>query len=154
MRAISIWQPWATLLASGAKRIETRSWYPRGLRSDQLVAIHAGKRWTTQVRDLCQADPMFRRYLQLAERRGLWSFEHPPLGCIVAIARFERAMPTEELASQITQRERRFGNYGPGRFGWIFSDVQPIRPVPLRGQQGLFEWATQADDVAGLELPS
>ena len=30
MKAISLWQPWASAIALGAKRIETRSWmvYP------------------------------------------------------------------------------------------------------------------------------
>lgn len=26
MKAISLWQPWASLMAVGAKRYETRSW--------------------------------------------------------------------------------------------------------------------------------
>lgn len=40
MRALTLHQPWATLVAIGAKRIETRSWHTayRG-----LVAIHAGR---------------------------------------------------------------------------------------------------------------
>lgn len=41
MKAISLWQPWATLIATGAKQIETRSWATsyRG-----PIAIHAAKR--------------------------------------------------------------------------------------------------------------
>lgn len=40
MKAITILQPWAALIACGAKKIETRSWYTdhRG-----QIAIHAGK---------------------------------------------------------------------------------------------------------------
>ena len=40
MKAITLWQPWASLLACGAKRYETRSWSTsyRG-----PIAIHAGK---------------------------------------------------------------------------------------------------------------
>ena len=40
MKAITLTQPWATLVAIGAKRIETRSWrtFYRG-----PLAIHAGK---------------------------------------------------------------------------------------------------------------
>ena len=33
-----------------------------------------------------------------------------------------------------------FGNFGPGRFGWVLTDVQPISPpFALTGRQGLFE---------------
>lgn len=41
MKAITIIQPWATLIAIGAKRFETRSWATthRG-----PIAIHAGKK--------------------------------------------------------------------------------------------------------------
>ena len=40
MKAITIWQPWASLLVSGRKRYETRSWATsyRG-----PIAIHAAR---------------------------------------------------------------------------------------------------------------
>ena len=40
MKALTLYQPWATLVAIGAKKIETRSWSTpyRG-----PLAIHAGK---------------------------------------------------------------------------------------------------------------
>ena len=44
---------------------------------------------------MCMRDPFFKRYLTLAQRRGLWDFDQPPLGCVVAIARFKVALPTE-----------------------------------------------------------
>jgi activating signal cointegrator 1 len=40
MKAITLTQPWATLVAIGAKRIETRSW-PTNYRGP--LAIHAAK---------------------------------------------------------------------------------------------------------------
>lgn len=57
--AISLWQPWASLMASGHKSIETRSWstHLRG-----LVAIHAAKRWTLELATLL-LDERFRRAL-------------------------------------------------------------------------------------------
>ena len=46
MKLISLWEPWATLLATGQKRIETRSWSTdyRG-----PVAIHAFKAGLTNA---------------------------------------------------------------------------------------------------------
>jgi len=167
MKALSLWQPWATLMAAGYKRIETRSWAPRGLRAGDLVAIHAAKRWTDDEHDLCLYDPFFRRYLMLAQRRGLWGFEQPPLGCVVGIARFEVALPTQVIRPQsyrawwpaekrpirhwITDAEYAFGNYGDGRFGWVFSAVRPIQPIPLRGERNLFEWMPSVNAVVYLE---
>lgn len=46
MKAITIWQPWASLLATGAKQYETRSWATsyRG-----PIAIHAAKKDISDV---------------------------------------------------------------------------------------------------------
>ena len=33
-----------------------------------------------------------------------------------------------------------FGDYSPGRWGWMLRDVRPLAvPVPARGQQGLWQ---------------
>ena len=40
-----------------------------------------------------------------------------------------------------TPRERVFGNWSPGRYGWILSN--PIlfeKPIPARGKQGIWDW--------------
>lgn len=42
MKAITLWQPWATLIAIGAKRIETRNWRAPASLNGQWIAIHAG----------------------------------------------------------------------------------------------------------------
>jgi hypothetical protein len=146
MKAISLWQPWASLMAAGYKRIETRSWAPRGLKPGQLVAIHAAKRWTADERDTCEDWP-FGDCLALAERRGLWSFDKPPLGCVVAIARFHHAAPTLGGFDfeHMTDEEYEFGNFMPGRFGWVFSEVRPLAPIHAKGMQGIFEWEPPAD---------
>lgn len=142
MKAISLWQPWASLMAAGYKRIETRSWAPYKLRANQLVAIHAAKRWTAEERDICEDEP-FKRCLTLAQERGLWDFQHPPLGCVIAIARFQCALPTmggNFDYDNMSDEEYAFGNYGAGRYGWVFSEVRPIAPVAARGMQGIFDW--------------
>ena len=44
MKAISLHQPWASLITVGAKTIETRSWAPPKALIGQRIAIHATKR--------------------------------------------------------------------------------------------------------------
>ena len=41
MKALSLWQPWASLIAAGVKRFETRHWETR---HRGPIAIHAAKR--------------------------------------------------------------------------------------------------------------
>lgn len=155
LKALSLHQPWASLLAAGYKRIETRDWRPQSLRPGQLVAIHAAKKWPPDDWEEMQSDPFFRRYLTLAQRRGLWSFTTPPLGGVVAIARFERAIPTQGsgLISALSKRELAFGNYAPGRYAWVFSEVRPVAIIPARGQQGLFEWDAPREIAALYQEP-
>lgn len=162
MKAISLWQPWATLVAVGAKHIETRSW---GTRYRGPVAIHAA-RTTVQLNALREC-PHFHAVLA----SGVIGF---PLGEIIATAhladvwrveRLERAHRNRntELDSGIaetlrfwghdedtirrslhrwdlTDQERAFGDYSAGRFGWLLDDVVKLdRPIPFRGKQGLFD---------------
>ena len=160
VHVISLWQPWATLIVSGAKHIETRSWYPRGLRPGETLAIHAAKHWTDEERDLCREDPFFRRYLMLAERRGLWDFDKPPLGGIVGVVTYAGVRRTDGILSEhysvrfpalnraIPAHEIAFGNYGAGRWGWLLRDARPMAFVPLRGQQGIFTWDMPEGDAA------
>ncbi len=42
IKALTIWQPYASLIAAGLKQYETRSW---STRYRGLLAIHAAKRW-------------------------------------------------------------------------------------------------------------
>jgi hypothetical protein len=44
--AITLWQPWATLVARGLKVHETRSWWPPAWLVGKRLAIHAGAHYT------------------------------------------------------------------------------------------------------------
>lgn len=127
MRALSLWQPWASAVALGWKKIETRHWATayRG-----PLAIHAAKRWTREEREEWEI---------ACEIYGLPD-EPPPLGAIVAIAVLSDIRRSEDLQASISPEEREWGNYGPRRFGWILTDiVKLLEPVPFRGAQGLFD---------------
>lgn len=124
MRAISLWQPWASAIAIKLKCIETRHW-----RTDYRgpLAIHAAKRWTLDERDTAAmfADAYDER------------LRTPPLGAIVAVCRLVDCRRSEELVDEISVTEEDFGNYGPKRFGWLLADIEALpEPVPFKGGQG------------------
>jgi hypothetical protein len=156
MKALSLIQPWATLMASGAKMVETRSWRPRDLGHGEWVAIHAAKRWTRSEIDLCRDDPLFRSLLVHAWKHGLIPSQDPqqfsatdlPRGCVVALAQFDRAVAgTTTFSYTLSPQERALGSYGPGRFAWLFTAVQPIQPVVAKGALGLWEWTPETELV-------
>jgi hypothetical protein len=140
MKALSLWQPWATLVAIGAKRIETRHWPAPHWLIGQRIAIHATK--TTRHLWLCEQEP-FAAYVRSAERL--------PLGAVIATVVLDRCTEiTTASAAELEQRslhEHAFGDYAAGRHAWLLHDVQPVAPpLPVTGRQGIF-------DVPGELLP-
>jgi len=150
MKALTLTQPWAAMVAIGAKRIETRSWSTK-YRGPLLIHAAAGLGpvgGKLSLVDLCHTDP-FYDVLQAAGIRRATSL---PFGAIVAVAELVSVIPTEILNRQgswiidtdtwnLTEQERAFGDYTPGRYAWLLADVQPLAtPIPAKGALGLWEW--------------
>jgi activating signal cointegrator 1 len=143
VRAISLWQPWASAVAVGSKRFETRSWpFPKNLEGE-VIAIHASKRWQRDEREWAED------LQELGFNLGFEAGSTPPLGAIVATARLARCFPTEHLYpsdfapfadwSDPKQVEYQLGNYAPGRVAWKFSEVRRLDvPIPCIGRQGFW----------------
>ena len=143
MKALSLTQPWASLVALQEKQIETRSWATtyRG-----PIAIHASKGFPTWAKVLCQADKVFRDALR---RHGISHWQQLPLGAVIATANLEWCRQIDEqwpslLRGDISLQELDLGDYTHGRYAWGlwgFSNVKLLRyPIPARGSLGLWEW--------------
>lgn len=130
MKALSLIQPWASLVANGAKHWETRSWrtHFRG-----PVAIHASKGFPGEYRDLCWLED-FATALEFATDRAL------PLGAIVAVVEITDCLPTSEwLQKHQSYPEEDFGGYGPNRFAWHIENVRKLTtPIPCSGNRGFW----------------
>lgn len=125
MRAISLWQPWASAMAARLKFNETRSW---STKYRGLLVIHAAKRWTREEIDF---------FVHHADIASLPT--QIPLGQIVAIGNLIDCVPTESIRDSISEREESWGNYSDGRFAWRFESLMALEtPVPFKGAQGLF----------------
>lgn len=143
MKALSLTQPWASLVAWGGKRIETRSWSTsyRG-----PLAIHAAKGWPVQARRLITVAPFHDEAIRAgygsSPAPGVWPDPYP-LGAIVATCHLIDCWRTTDVRlKDITPRERAFGDYGRGRFALILAQVEALpTPIPASGALGLWEWA-------------
>lgn len=139
MKLLSLWEPWATLMAIWAKRVETRSWSTtyRG-----WLAIHASKGGLSKslLRD-CLDEPAFRLAL---------SGERLSPGCIVAVVKLVDCCPTEsrlclpgvfrDYPELDTPQERAFGDFSEGRWAWVTEDLFRLAsPIPFKGRQGLVD---------------
>jgi activating signal cointegrator 1 len=140
MPCISLWQPWASLVAHGFKQYETRSWQPPKKCIGALLAIHAAKRWTAD-----EARYMKRFVLAYPDvREKLYSdppLLRPPLGAILCVCRLVACYPSNEHYYEVDDKERAFGDWSPGRFVWKLEVVKvPATPIPYAGKQGIFQW--------------
>lgn len=153
MKALSLWQPWASAVAVGSKVIETRSWSTsyRG-----PIAIHAAKR--RSIDELIHFNACWN--WQGALRKLGCSFggkslkELLPFGSIIAVAELVECRPTDTFTvAELDQvrypevdaghlyawTERQMGDFSPGRFGWVLSNIRQLEtPVPFTGRQQLF----------------
>lgn len=152
MKALTIWQPWATLIAIGAKPYEFRSWpapaYVRGTR----IAIHAGSRPLKL--------PEVRQLLTL-----LGSERHRWVTCLrpeLAVPLLERAMSEPTIlphsavlcTGMIGQPVRGYDVIGEfvgqpndsdrdqhSNWAWPITDIEVLTPpVEARGAQGFWNW--------------
>jgi hypothetical protein len=136
MKCLTILQPWATLILSGAKRFETRSWSTahRG-----LLGIHAGRTMRDDVAVLCTCEP-FRSLLKEA---GYRFGADLPRGVLLGTVELLDCVPVAALPGGLDALERSLGDYRPGRYAWKLANPRPFtRPIPWSGRPGVFEIET------------
>lgn len=147
MKAITVLEPSASLIACGAKKIETRSW---ATKYRGKIAIHAAKTIQGKFMDMV-ADEPFKS--ALAKNTGCMKDNRTGLlfnpGHVIAIADLvDCAQFTHSLipkrntillnGQEVTENEIAFGDCTPGRWGWILENVQRIEAVPAKGQQRIW----------------
>jgi hypothetical protein len=153
MNTLTIWQPWCSAIPAGLKKIETRGWPAPISAIGQRIAIHAAKRWTREETDFWTSWRLQAGASELMafENIGIAGvLETMPRSCVVATAVLADCRRSEDLMADglLTEREQQWGNFTPGRFGWMFSDVRPLtKPIPASGLQKLWNW----EPPAGIE---
>jgi hypothetical protein len=161
MKAITLWQPYASLVGLDVKRIETRSW---STKYRGPLAIHAGRRCEV-VRlgqfNVEKDNPRGTEPAYLLRGDLAWPYRLP-LGAVVATCDLVDVVSTDRVAfvpptdpwvvekgwhpargdfdCTVAEAQRSYGDYSPGRFAWLLENIQPIDPVPATGHQGLWEW--------------
>lgn len=157
MKAITLTQPYATLVAIGAKRVETRSWQPPAGLIYERVAIHAGKGLgpvggEAGLRHLLDGhyfnDTLGRHFYPdhfarapVAPRADVEQLAGLlPRGAIVATAVLWQPFHTAHMnLDYLPAQENAFGDYSVGRYAWPLRDVVVLpEPVEVTGRQRFF----------------
>lgn len=144
MKAITLYQPWASAIAVGLKHFETRSWRTqyRG-----PLAIHAAKETPSRViKAMGESNYLaLQADVQIASPEE--GFPALPTGCIVTTGILAACLYTTEPAifrgfdAESERIDRAFGDFSPGRFAWRLDHVKinGFIPIPCRGAQGLWD---------------
>lgn len=138
MKALTLTQPWASLVALQQKRIETRSWSTpyRG----ELV-IHAAKGFPKWAKETCEED-------QFSTALGGMTADQLPRSQGLCVVRLLACIKTTEMhkaehvfGKKPSANEIYFGDYSEGRFAWLLEFVRPLEQTdPVRGALGLWDW--------------
>lgn len=163
MRGISLWQPWASLIFTGAdgvyaKTFETRSWCTP-YRGPLVICASKGGLAKWEERDLIEASwfgeawkfqgalaPLVGKpfNLDLEMNSGHeWpgvKIEDLPRGVALGIVDLVDCRRTEDITQGEIARERWFGNYAIGRFAWKLENPRLFaEPIKVVGKQGFFD---------------
>jgi activating signal cointegrator 1 len=143
MKALSLTQPWATLIAIGLKTIETRSW---STKYRGTIGIHASKGFPSWAREFV-TDGIAGTDL----RQFSIGVEDLPLGSIIATAEITGCYSTNQENLLIKSpdtlsiplpgtRENLYGDYSANRFMWKLESVKPLRePIACKGALSLWD---------------
>ncbi len=151
MKALSIMQPWASLivggpLSPGVKPIENRTWRPPARMIGERFAIHASKKLDLESFAELVHDELIEGF-----QRSWWPYAKPkefPTSAVIGVATLVRVFvgepgwmePRDYPADMPDDCKRWYG----GPVGFELRHVVRIEPVPCRGALGFW---TLPDDV-------
>lgn len=153
MRALTIWQPWASLIALGVKSHEFRTWPPPEYLYGARMAVHAAgrvpRRAELQALLLCLRGRDWRqsglddqaRAEDLVDR-WLTSPGLLPRSAVLCTAQVGRPLRAIELAAQRGIEPQNGGAFDALNFAWPLTDIEVFdAPIEhLTGSRELWRW--------------
>jgi len=123
-KGLSLWQPWAGLVAAGLKPIETR-WWKTSYRGKVLIC--SAKRIDRELTECQYRDELETDYSRIG---ASWKSGGFAL-CVADMIDCRPMLSTDQTPSYV--------KYDPRRFSWILKNIIPVAPFPVIGRQRLFK---------------
>lgn len=135
--ALTLWQPWASAIIYGPKRVENRPWAPWASIIGQRIWIHASATYDVKSHQLVvetwKATGPVPDAKVLTPAKAILGI----LGCarVLGWAGMESRGHLSESEAAMVRRDPWWG----GPLGWYLGDVVALpEPIPCRGKQGLW----------------
>jgi hypothetical protein len=160
VKALTLWQPWASLVAMGVKKYEFRRWKAPAAIVGERIVIHAAKRPIDKRRECA---PLLADRARLSASLGTLGLDDIkrenearaflvaalgdgwiPYSCGIATAR----LGTPQRAIDLFAAHMDPSEIDPDMWAWPMEAVEEFRkPVPARGAQGFWNWQQVAPDL-------
>lgn len=170
MKALTIWQPWASLIIAGAKPYEFRGWRAPRSMIGQRIVIHAAAHkidrdeaiqlWTIlmdrdcseilgiDAGDLAEAAAetclIPERAIPILQRVIMSRIEPLPMACGLGTALLGEPRIGTDIAEEFgVPRANDSDRDEHANWGWPLTDIEVWpEPIPMRGAQGFWNWPT------------
>lgn len=157
VKAISLWEPWASAVMTGAKTVETRSWHTH-YRGELLIC--AAKKKDKKSLELLNDVQWQKSLLALHAMSSYHNpFHHPTgvnhlnFGKAVAMVDVIDCIPSDyfkNLCAEMYYDNVHLGDFSDGRFVWVLDNIKRVKePFEVKGSQGFFN--VQLPDGDGFE---
>jgi hypothetical protein len=143
MKALTIRQPYATLIMLGIKQLETRRWRTNYRGPLVIHAASTGGGTST--------DALMRLERRIGAMPTVLAEKTYPLGALLGVVTLDECLPiSPRLIAALTPLERHLGLYQDGGFVWDLARAGRVRfaaPIPCAGRLGMW---TLPDELAAL----
>ena len=156
MRAITLRQPYASLIVAGLKTTETRDWEPHKAMWGTRIAIHAGLGFMgggPETMGWLAEQYIWACRGGYCKHRGEWGCAKAVLPTRAVLCTV-RLLRVETVDYQMGPHAVRYesgavgticphGDYSAGRKIWVLDRMRVLEPpVPASGAQGLWNWTS------------
>lgn len=133
MKALTIWQPYASLIPKGLKHYETRS-FKTNYRGPLLIhSGHKSMRWILKHSNEEALDVAIEIF-------GTEELMNLPAGCAICIVDLVDCIEmTPEFIAAQSPTELAVGDWQPGRYAWKMENPRAVDPVKLIGKLGFWD---------------
>ena len=129
MKVLTIREPFATLIKNKVKYIETRSW-KTNYRGE--LYIHSGL--AKLSKDVKERKNLSELYNEDDLKYGYIICKCNLVDCIY--------MTDEFIKEEKEKNPNNFiaGRYEVGRYAWVLDDIEPIKPIEVKGKLGIWNY--------------